>query len=74
MSKPKYLKLLAVVEEDYKPISGEITVENGNWNCENVMCIKLKDDFAVIDDVEFWSEAAEFLELVLALAEERSNE
>lgn len=74
MSKPRYLKLLAVVEEDYKPITGEITVENGIWDCENVIGIKLTDDFTVIDDAEFWPEVAEFLERVLGLAEERSNE
>ncbi len=45
MSKPRYLKLLAVVEEDYKPISGEITFENGSWRCENVVTIKLNNDF-----------------------------
>lgn len=45
MSKPKYLKLLAVVEEDYKPVSGEITFEDDNWSCGNVVTIKLDDDF-----------------------------
>lgn len=75
MSKPKYLKLLAVVEEDYTPITGElIPLDNNSWSCENVMSIKLTDGFTVIDDSEFWSEAAEFLRRVLAIAKERSNE
>jgi len=75
MSKPKYLKLLMIVEEDYTPITGElIPLDNNSWSCENVMSIKLTDGFAVIDDNEFWSEAAEFLRRVLAIAKERSNE
>ena len=71
----KYLKLIAVVEDDYVPITGQITTEPGTniWDSENVMAIRLKDNFAVIDDVEFQEELGEFLERVLVLAEERSN-
>jgi len=65
----KYLKLLAVVEEDYEPISGNLRVEDGIWSCENVLSIKLNDDFSVIEPTPF----NEFVDLVLIEARERSN-
>jgi len=75
MSKPKYLKLLAIVEEDYKPITGKVRFINDSWHCENVATIKLDDNFAPVtqeDDIK--EELFEFLGDVLALAREKSNE
>lgn len=66
----RYLKLLAVVEEDYEPISGNLKVEGNIWSCENVLSIKLKDDFRVINPPPF----NEFVETVLAEARSRVDE
>jgi len=74
MNKPRYLKLLAIVEEGYKPITGRIAAEKDVWDCENVMSIKLKNDFSVINGSDFWDDLREFLESVLTLAAERSDE
>ena len=74
MSKPKYLKLLAVVEEDYEPVVGRITEENGLYHCENVMSIKLNENFdrPKVSDKRFSVDT--FIDSVLDLAKERSNE
>ena len=66
----KYLKLLAVVEENYEPITGRIKEENGIWYCENVMSIKLNDDFSVADHLP----VDVFIDAVLKEAKERTNE
>lgn len=70
----KYLKLLAVVEEDYEPITGKITEENGLWFCENVMSIKLRDDFtrAKTNDERFSVDT--FINSVLDLARSKTDE
>jgi len=70
----KYLKLLAVVEEDYEPITGEITQVGDLYHCENVMSIKLGDDFIrpEINNRQFSIDA--FIDSVLELARKRSNE
>ena len=73
MSSSKYLKLLAIVESDYKPITGEITCKDDNWVCENVLTIKLKEDFSV-ESPTLVSDLGHFLESVLIIAEERYNE
>jgi hypothetical protein len=46
MNKPKYLKLIAVVEEGYKTISGGLS-EKAWSKCDNVLSIKLEDDFSL---------------------------
>jgi len=74
MSKPRYLKILAVVEEDFKPISGKITVEKGNWHCENVITIKLGDDFQPKHVEEMDALIPLFIASVLRAAEGESNE
>lgn len=64
MSKPKYLKLIDVVEEDYKTILGG----NVNWEIDpaNVMSVKLNDGMNTF--VHFALEDAK------AKSKERSNE
>lgn len=70
MSKTKYLKILAIVEEDYEEVTGNLKVEDGIWSCENVLSIKLKDDFRVMEPPPF----NEFVEAVLAEARRRVDE
>jgi hypothetical protein len=71
----KYLKLLVIVEEDYKPITGEVKFINDTWHCENTVSIKLDDDFVPVPPEEVVkAEFFSFLGLVLDLAKERSNE
>lgn len=76
----KYLKLLAVVEEDYKMISGNL---DPDWQCDNVLSIKLNDDFSLPDekeDEEFSVEEGlnvfiyHVLEAVKTKSKERSDE
>lgn len=75
MSKPKYLKFLAIVEEDYKPITGKVRFINDTWHCENVMTIKLKDDFVLnVESEELEARFLEFVDDVLQMAREKSNE
>ena len=76
MSKPKYLKLLAVVEENYKPISGMISIEDGDVVSDNVLTIKLNDDFSLNEesDEEFSTLMSTFVGLALRDAKERSDE
>lgn len=75
MSKPKYLKLIAVVEDNYVPISGKITTEEGSWHSENVMTVKLDDNFAPIIGTELLeSRFLEFAAGVLRMVREKSNE
>jgi hypothetical protein len=63
----KYLKLLAIVEEDYESISGNLKVEGDIWSCENVLSIKLNDDFSVIEPAPF----DKFVDVVLKEAKGR---
>jgi hypothetical protein len=75
--KVRYLKLLAVVEEDFRPIAGKIEFENEEWKCENVLSIKLNDDFMLPEDLEkdFLETVKEkFIETVLELSKKRSRE
>lgn len=67
----KYLKLLAIVEEDYKPITGKILVEGDIWACENVLSAKLNDDFSIMDDE---LPVDEFINSVLDLARSMVDE
>ena len=66
----RYLKILAIVEEDYEAISGHLRVDGDIWSCENVLSIKLKDDFRVIEPPPF----NEFVDAVLAEARSRVDE
>ena len=70
----KYLKLLAVVEEDYEPITGKITEENGLWFCENVMSIKLRDDFTYPKTNDERFSVDTFINSVLDLARSKTDE
>lgn len=79
MSKPKYLKLLAVVEEDYKSISGQISEsEDGVWESNHLMSIKLNDDFSLSSDPEDIEEFKDFfnkfIDMILEDARKKSNE
>ena len=74
-AKPKFLKLLAIVEENYKPISGELKFEENSWHCENVITVKLNDDFTPTLPVEeVGAKFGDFISAVLEEAKERSNE
>lgn len=74
MSKPKFLKLLAVIEEDYKAISGDIEFADGSWQCENVMTVKLTDNFDPESIQDFKYTFDKFIDLIMAEARLKSKE
>jgi len=75
MNKPKYLKLIAVVEENYKPICGTISIEDGDVVSENVMSFKLNDNFEImVEDGEREERFDKYMALILAEARLRSKE
>ena len=75
-AKPRFLKLIAVVEDNFVPITGQITTEPGtnSWESENVITFKLDEDFAPISSAEeVGNKCADFLIAVLETAKERAN-
>ena len=78
---PKYLKLIAIVEEGYETVTGKVEYSGDpleeKWSSENVLSIKLNDDFSLPEDLselDLEIIREQFVDDVLELARKRSKQ